>query len=299
MNGRCLFCFNCIFGYIEVNKCEEKFKCPACGIDSKVATGLMESPWIDCKINDLKVKCPISMETILKDGNKENQQMLLNETDEGEAKKENDEQHALGSGNKRKNNFLDGNKNKRRKIETKTCSWEGTYGQFKHHQRICQYKMNECEYCMEFGFFAKIRQSEMEEHYKSCRFYPIQCPDCNDTIQRRNLQAHLHAICIKGIITCDDCGEEIVREDEVDHDVECPNKIIPCKWFNYGCVNTFQRHRVDAHERGAAIAHLNMVKEKLDQMQAQNVFIIDHIKELQKSLPLQLRMSTPSDTISE
>ena len=228
-----------------------------------------------------------------------------NEIKDGEADEENASETHL-SGHKRKNEFCDEQKHKKRKLITFiSCDWQGTYAEFKQqHQLQCQYKMKECVYCGEFGIYSALPQNNMDEHHKKCPYFPIECHDCHDTIQRRDLELHLTEICIKGIIKCDDCEENFEREQKEDHEEICPNKIIPCRWFNYGCIQTFERHRQNNHEKGYACLHLNMVKKKvdkleirLDKLQAENVYLIDHIRELQRCI--SVNNASMSTTISE
>ena len=298
-------------------------------MEYNVAQHINPAPFVDSQIDDLKVQCPMSIENeISQNGianhNVENQEDKKDEEKQsgdeenqngdeenqnGDEQYENDdkeresminmEEQALISGHKRKKLFADMTRTKKRKITNMVCNWQGTYGDWKKkHQENCEFKIIECCYCSEFGETYKTTRRRMKEHHEKCQFYPIQCPQCNDAIQRGNLDEHLKEICDEGIVLCNDCEEEFMREDEFEHEESCPNKEMTCRYHKYGCVVTFQRHEQDIHETGAAKEHIYMLKQKIDELQTHNMCIIEHIKEFQKYIPL-LRNISPSNTISE
>ena len=205
------------------------------------------------------------------------------------------------SGHKRKKMFVDDMTNKKRKLNVIKieCGWMGTYGEFKQHQQQCKFRLGICKYCSEFGTFANIQQRNMHEHYKECKYFPIDCNYCGAAIQRRNFDDHVTMQCTKGIVRCEKCGEDFIREEAEEHKEICPREFITCEWYNYGCVAVLERRERDIHNKVQSIEHLHMDKGKidalqiqLDKLQAENVFLIDHINELERLNRVNLNHSS-------
>ena len=286
--------------YVE-SKESETIKCPACSMVANVAKGITKVTWIDCQINNLKVKCAMSVDVKhMNSNNKENVQVLANKYSD-----KHDEVLAKDDveGNSRaKRNKKDNVNNKKIKLMNNKCNWTGNYGDFKKHKLECSYKINQCYYCLEFGIVTKMYQANKDDHYKECLFFPTQWPRCNERIQRRMLQQHLDETCVAGLISCEKCKREFPRIEEEYHKAVCPFQFITCRWINYGCQTAFQRRHQEAHEKGAASEHLYMVKGTIDQihqLKQQNLHIIERIKKLEKHLPIHLNETLSNATFSD
>ena len=66
-------------------------------------------------------------------------------------------------------------------------------------------------------------------------------------MKRRIISEHQSSDCPKQIIDCDDCKQEILREQMPQHAWICPEKIIPCTYNVYGCRHKGKRVDLDQH----------------------------------------------------
>ena len=72
------------------------------------------------------------------------------------------------------------------------------------------------------------RQEEMEDHFKSCPFLPLDCPNgCTFSHRRGNLEEHLVS-CPYKQVPCQFCSKGISRFALQNHEKNCEEKPLPC-----------------------------------------------------------------------
>ena len=137
----------------------------------------------------------------------------------------------------------------------RNCQWEGTVGTLEAHVATCEFTLlpcpkeckddkneilhfmrkdldthlendcpnrdHECKYCGEKGTYAHITQV----HDKVCELKILPCPNkCTKTMQRQDIEKHVHSECEDAVIACDyriiGCDTELKRKDMAAHEQE-------------------------------------------------------------------------------
>ena len=122
-------------------------------------------------------------------------------------------------------------------IQTFKCSYCDDMfkrGDMLDHESKCPRRPITCKHCEMFS----APEAELEEHWKECKGYPVQCENkCGETVKREKMAEHLK-----------------------DH---CPLTVIKCEYSYTGCSVTLPRKEMAAHMDEAAKGHLQLVTKKL------------------------------------
>jgi TNF receptor-associated factor 5 len=82
---------------------------------------------------------------------------------------------------------------------------------------------------------------------RGCLHYPVDCPDCKETLLLVEMEEHREDSCEEKLKACEHCGIDILRCKESEHEEECPDVIRPCKWAEYGCQHEAKRKDLHLH----------------------------------------------------
>ena len=116
------------------------------------------------------------------------------------------------------------------------------------HESKCPRRPITCKHCEMFS----APEAELEEHWKECKGYPVQCENkCGETVKREKMVEHLK-----------------------DH---CPYTVINCEYSYAGCDVTLPRKEITAHMDEAAKDHLQLITKKLAK-QEEELKELAHIK---------------------
>ncbi|KAI9056005.1 hypothetical protein LZ554_000937 [Drepanopeziza brunnea f. sp. 'monogermtubi'] len=83
---------------------------------------------------------------------------------------------------------------------------------------------------------------------KGCLHYEADCPDCQELLLQADMDCHRESLCKERFMTCEHCGNEIVRLQLTEHHSECPDVIAPCQWAGYGCSYEAKRRDLPLHK---------------------------------------------------
>ena len=138
-------------------------------------------------------------------------------------------------------------------------------------------------------------QGKMNSHLSECRYVIIKCirDPCDKTLMRKDLMDHLNTECHYRMITCihceveftatdhdahvnkciaqlkqcPECGHKIHQDKMENHlTISCPEKIINCFFFNYGCNYSCCRKNMKTHKNDplSISNHLQMVTHAVE-----------------------------------
>ncbi|TVY86249.1 TNF receptor-associated factor 6-B [Lachnellula willkommii] len=82
---------------------------------------------------------------------------------------------------------------------------------------------------------------------RGCLHYPVDCPDCKETLLLVEMEEHREDSCNEKLKACEHCGVNILRCKEAEHHEECPDIIRPCNWVEYGCQHEAKRKDLHLH----------------------------------------------------
>jgi hypothetical protein len=83
---------------------------------------------------------------------------------------------------------------------------------------------------------------------RGCLHYDATCPDCDQTLQQRDMLDHREYECKARCVECGQCGETITRLHESDHMDQCPEGITVCQWAEFGCEHECKRKDLHLHK---------------------------------------------------
>ncbi|KAM3065228.1 hypothetical protein ACMFMG_010421 [Clarireedia jacksonii] len=83
---------------------------------------------------------------------------------------------------------------------------------------------------------------------RGCLHYDAACPDCDQTLQQKDMLDHREYECKARCADCEQCGETITRLHESDHIDQCPEGIAVCQWAEFGCEHECKRKDLPLHK---------------------------------------------------
>ncbi|KAN0037976.1 hypothetical protein ACTA71_000148 [Dictyostelium dimigraforme] len=145
------------------------------------------------------------------------------------------------------NNSLDGeNKKTLIKDEVYGCKDVMMVDQLDSHFQNCKFKFESCPHQ---GCKIILRKHSLEEHDKQCGFKLVKCGYCERGDIEKNQFGNHKNECPKVLIDCPlECSMKIERDQTQSHlENYCINKIMECKYFQYGCKVQMKRSEVQKH----------------------------------------------------
>jgi TNF receptor-associated factor 5 len=98
---------------------------------------------------------------------------------------------------------------------------------------------------------------------KGCLHYYTDCPDCQESLFRVDLDDHRESTCAKRMGNCTECGVDILRCKRYDHEGVCPDIVAPCKWTGYGCLHQAKRRDLHLHADECSFRFVGPMAEML------------------------------------
>ncbi|RDL37349.1 RING protein [Venustampulla echinocandica] len=98
---------------------------------------------------------------------------------------------------------------------------------------------------------------------EDCLHYPMVCPDCKETHDEIDMEAHRENSCNERLKACEHCSAEILRCKEEQHEGECPDVVQPCKWAEYGCQDEAKRKDLPLHADECSYKAMGQMAETL------------------------------------
>lgn len=138
------------------------------------------------------------------------------------------------------------------------CDWKGYPSEVADHLKQCNIKPVACP----LGCGKQFEQKNMKHHSAHCDKRKITCIHCMKEIV---LSEHIdHLInCPKMPITCiNKCGKKLSRDSMKEHPKVCPNELLQCQFFDFGCTEKIKRKNIQQHMSSAMQNHLSLVVKK-------------------------------------
>lgn len=98
---------------------------------------------------------------------------------------------------------------------------------------------------------------------QGCLHYDAECPDCKETMEQIQMEDHRESACGKRHKECGQCGEQILRCKEKEHDKDCPDAIVSCRWSEYGCQHEAKRRELHYHTEECSFKVVGNMAEML------------------------------------
>ncbi|XP_031572712.1 TNF receptor-associated factor 3-like isoform X1 [Actinia tenebrosa] len=162
----------------------------------------------------------------------------------------------------------------------KGCGWLGQLRDLEKHEEKCEYSLEECS---NPGCNEKIERRHLDDHVKkTCDFRLITCENCGANVIHSNEKLH-NEKCPKVEVQCTSgCGAMIARGELEEHVTkQCVNAPVACAFEQGGCHFKGSRGDVEEHESTAIIQHIQILgdqhKESSENMQQLN----DKIKKIE------------------
>lgn len=121
---------------------------------------------------------------------------------------------------------------------------------------------------------------------RGCLHYPVDCPDCKETLLVVELEEHRAQTCPEKLKPCEHCSAEILRFKESEHLEECPDVIQPCKWAEYGCHHEAKRKYLHLH---VDECNLKLVGPMAEAMKKEMTVLRSEMRSLSETNHLQER----------
>ncbi|XP_061169632.1 TNF receptor-associated factor 2-like [Saccostrea echinata] len=68
-----------------------------------------------------------------------------------------------------------------------------------------------------------------EKHVKECKYMPVLCPNCGESVEVNKMKTHLESTCPKRQVKCKYCSLEITQDQMEDHTKDCPKYPLKCE----------------------------------------------------------------------
>ena len=147
--------------------------------------------------------------------------------------------------------------------QDKGCEWAGELRTERNHDENCQYVSKYCtNSCGE-----SVMRKDMDDHVnKQCSRRSVYCEHCSSEVKFDELQDH-YKVCPMYPVECPyDCGEILARhqmDSHVDRQGSCPNTPFDCDFKNSGCQFQGKRSDLLKHTEDNVVNHLSLVATKL------------------------------------
>ena len=138
------------------------------------------------------------------------------------------------------------------------CDWKGYPSEVADHLKQCSIKPVACP----LGCGKQFEQKNLKYHSAHCDNRNVTCPHCMKEIVLSDQIQHL-INCPKMPISCiNKCGKKLSRDCMKEHSKMCPNELLQCNFFDFGCTEKIQRKNVKQHMSSAMQEHLSLVVKK-------------------------------------
>ncbi len=122
----------------------------------------------------------------------------------------------------------------------------------------CPNRPHSCTKCQNVMEFRNVKSHELNE----CPKRQYTCPHCNEAgVYDERTTTHLE-VCPTVEIKCKKCSLQIIRCDESNHSLDCPNEPVCCTYYNIGCAEKPLRKDQSAHEENAQL-HLSLATKEV------------------------------------
>lgn len=139
------------------------------------------------------------------------------------------------------------------------CPWTGKFRDYEKHVKDCKFRPIPCPNCGESVEVSKVK-SHAE---KDCPKRPVTCKYCSTSTSQDQLEEH-NKECQKYPMNCESCGIKKIQRDKFQEhvDSECPNKKLECI---AGC-KAVERRRFISHIEEKPGFHIKKMMDQLREL---------------------------------
>jgi len=138
------------------------------------------------------------------------------------------------------------------------CNWKGSPISVVDHLERCDVKPVFCS----LGCGNQFERRNLKHHSVCCDRQNITCPHCKKEVMLKDKVHHL-INCPKMPIGCvNKCGKTFPRDCLKEHPKVCANELVPCQYFDFGCIKKIQRKNLKQHLSSAMEEHLSLAVTK-------------------------------------
>ena len=163
------------------------------------------------------------------------------------------------------------------------CEWKGLVKDFVSHiENDCPKQTLQCSLQ---GCSSRILRENMKEHLMNCEYRIVNCGFCNISLAFNQLEEHYKS-CPKYLLQCpQSCGSMIERDKMDEHvAVLCPNTVVTCKYSIIGCNEKFLNKETEEHIRKFSDTHFEMISTIVSTLKKENEEFKAQIKDLYHKL---------------
>ena len=162
-------------------------------------------------------------------------------------------------------------------LKSRGCEWEGSISSAETHLDTCDHFFEKCH----LSCGAIFRRIDMEAHHTpECIRRIVECEFCEENMLAFDLILH-QDVCMKLPLKCaNGCGETTERMNMQSHVEDiCPYTLLLCDYHKYGCSEMVERKHRDSHYSDNRMAHIEMemrsniekLTGKLESVEQENV----------------------------
>jgi TNF receptor-associated factor 5 len=138
------------------------------------------------------------------------------------------------------------------------CGWILARSMVQNHvDKYCDYALVSCP---DKTCEGKVARKDTQH---GCLHYDAVCPDCDESLQKVDMERHRVNDCGERKTSCEKCNAEILRCRIEDHESECAECMAPCKWVVYGCSHESKRKDLVSH---ATICDFKIMGPVIDEL---------------------------------
>lgn len=136
---------------------------------------------------------------------------------------------------------------------------------------------------------------------KGCLHYDVKCEYCDSFYEKAGLEQHQDNQCTNRKIICGLCQTEYVRHKQDEHEKECPEAQISCKFVSFGCHTLTRRKHLNEHLKLCEYRVVGPVGERLGELVAEVKLLRekDELKERRIKFLENKGFSMPAANLSE
>ena len=147
------------------------------------------------------------------------------------------------------------------KCKNEQCGKKFNIQNILSHLKECPKELIPCKY----NCGNKILRENLEEHENNCVFRPCFCQFCNKNVEKyKFLENHLENECEKNFITCEFCGEKILKKNFENHlNYKCTKSDKKCMFSIIGCEEKIAPNGNEEHMELFKLRHIELLAQFL------------------------------------
>ncbi|KAB1272284.1 TNF receptor-associated factor 6 [Camelus dromedarius] len=152
--------------------------------------------------------------------------------------------------------------------------------------------------CPNEGCLHKMELRHLEDHQAHCEFALMNCPQCQCSFQKCQLNFHILEECPRRQVSCVNCAVSMAYEDKEaldlqihdqncplanviceycntmlireqipnHYDLDCPTAPVPCTFSTFGCHEKMQRNHLARHLQENTQSHMRMLAQAVQKL---------------------------------